>query len=81
MTIKNIYPVSFDKDQELDFDLLVKQAKVLYPEVEEWVLKIAVEAYIRQGENDRPDVSSEAIEEIRNKYDRTTLLYETPVEE
>ena len=80
MTIKNIYPVSFNKDQELDFDLLLKQAKVLYPEVEEWVLKIAVEAYIRQGGNDRPDVSGEAIEEIRKKYDRTTLLYETPVE-
>ena len=81
MTIKNIYPVNFNKDQELDFDILLKQSKVLYPEVEEFILKMAVEAYVRQLTNGRPEVSSEAIEEIRNKYDKTTLLYETPAED
>jgi hypothetical protein len=34
-----------DIDEEIATDLLFRQSKVLYPEVEEWVLKLAIEAY------------------------------------
>lgn len=37
-----------DIDEEIATDLLFRQSKVLYPEVEEWVLKLAIEAYQNQ---------------------------------
>ena len=35
-----------DVEEEMDKDVLLRQSKLLYPEVEEWILKIAVEGYI-----------------------------------
>jgi len=35
-------------EEEISRDLLFRQSKVLYPEVEEWVLKLAMEAYQNQ---------------------------------
>jgi hypothetical protein len=54
-----------DVDVELDKDLLLRQSKLLYPEVEEWVLNIAVEAYLNtkgvdtnEGElNEMPEIN------------------------
>ncbi len=37
-----------DIDESLDKDILLRQSKLLYPEVEEWVLNIAIEAYLKQ---------------------------------
>ena len=37
-----------DIEEEIATDLLFRQSKVLYPEVEEWVLKLAIEAYQNQ---------------------------------
>jgi len=42
MPVKNI---DFD---DIDFELLIRQSKLLYPEVEEWILEMSVEAYINQ---------------------------------
>lgn len=33
------------KKEEVERDLLFRQSKLLYPEVEDWVLNIAIEAY------------------------------------
>ena len=35
-------------EEEIETDLLFRQSKVLYPEVEEWVLKLAIEAHLNQ---------------------------------
>lgn len=40
MPVKNI---DFD---DIDFELLLRQSRILYPEVEDWVLGMSVEAYI-----------------------------------
>lgn len=37
-----------DLDEETNKDLLLRQSKMIYPDVEEWVLKMAVEAYINE---------------------------------
>ena len=42
MPVKNI---DFD---DIDFELLMRQSKLLYPEVEEWILEMSVEAYINE---------------------------------
>lgn len=37
-----------DINNDIDFDILMRQSKLLYPDVEEWVLKMAVEGYINK---------------------------------
>lgn len=37
-----------DVDEEMNKDLLLRQSRLLYPEVEDWVLKLAIEAYINE---------------------------------
>ena len=33
-----------DVDEEMNKDLLLRQSRLLYPEVEDWVLNMAIEA-------------------------------------
>lgn len=33
------------KQEEIERDLLFRQSKLLYPDVEDWVLNMAIEAY------------------------------------
>jgi hypothetical protein len=35
-------------EEEIETDLLFRQAKNLYPEVDNWVLKLAIEAHLNQ---------------------------------
>ena len=35
-------------EEEIATDLLFRQSKVLYPEVPEWIIKLAIEAYQNQ---------------------------------
>ncbi len=37
---------SFEEDEEKD--MLLRQSRILYPEVEEWILVMAVSAYLKQ---------------------------------
>ena len=73
-----IYPQDFDEDQKISYDLFIRQGKLLFPEAEEWTIKMAVEAYVRLGTNERPKISQEEIDEWKAKYDNTTCVYETP---
>ena len=38
-------------DTDLDKDLLLRQSKLMYPEVDEWVLNMAIEAYLNSKKN------------------------------
>jgi hypothetical protein len=33
---------------DIDRELLLRQSRILYPEVEEWILEMSVEAYINE---------------------------------
>lgn len=37
-----------DVDEEMNKDLLLRQSRLLYPEVEDFILKLAIEAYINE---------------------------------
>jgi hypothetical protein len=37
-----------DINEEMNKDILMRQSRLLYPEIEDWVLQIAVEAYINE---------------------------------
>lgn len=43
-----------DVDEEMNKDLLLRQSRLLYPEVEDWILKLAIEAYINQLKTEPP---------------------------
>ena len=44
---------SFEEDEEKD--MLLRQSRVLYPEVEDWILTMAVSAYLKQKQQN-PDI-------------------------
>lgn len=52
------------KKEEVERDLLFRQSKLLYPEVEDWVLNIAIEAYQNELKN---QIKKEADEDIDTK--------------
>ena len=37
-----------DVNEEMNKDLLLRQSRLLYPEVEDWVLNMAIEAYVSE---------------------------------
>ena len=48
---------SFEEDEvEEEKDMLLCQSRVLYPEVEEWILAMAVSAYLKQKQLN-PDIN------------------------
>ena len=78
----NFYPDSFTTDDQINFDVLVADAKRIYPKYEEWMIKIAVTAYINQEKGLTIAHTNEEIEDLKSKYDLTnTQVYETPIDE
>ena len=48
---------SFEEDEaEEEKDMLLRQSRILYPEVEEWILVMAVTAYLKQKQLN-PDIN------------------------
>ena len=48
---------SFEEDEEKDEkDMLLRQSRLLYPDIEEWILEIAVSAYLKQKQLN-PDIN------------------------
>ena len=46
LSVEEVLNNNVDIDNDLDKDLLMRQAKVLYPEVDEFVLIMSIEAYL-----------------------------------
>lgn len=44
-----------DVDEEMNKDLLLRQSRLLYPEVEDWVLNMAIEAYVNELKREKSD--------------------------
>ena len=49
---EDIYPDNFSDDDKINFDNLLSQAISIYPNIEVWVMKIAIVAHINK-ENGR----------------------------
>ena len=48
---------SFEEDEvDEEKDMLLRQSRILYPEVEEWILVMAVSAYLKQKQLN-PDIN------------------------
>ena len=44
-----------DVDEEMNKDLLLRQSRLLYPEVEDWVLNMAIEAYVNELKREKSE--------------------------
>jgi len=40
-------PITNEPLDDIDRDLLLRQSRLLYPEIEDWILEMSVEAYIK----------------------------------
>lgn len=45
--------ITDNKEEEFERDLLLRQSKLLYPDVEDWVLNLAIEAYQNEVKNEK----------------------------
>ena len=80
----NITPEDYKKmtDQEIkdtiEYEILYRQSKLLFPEAESFILDIAVLAYFKNGCRDvweKPDEN--LVKEIKAKYDSEPKLYKS----
>ncbi len=55
---------NFEEDEtEEEKDMLLRQSRILYPEVEEWILVMSVSAYLKQKEQN-PDMNFRSLNVI-----------------
>ena len=55
---------SFEEDEaEEEKDMLLRQSRILYPEVEEWILVMTVTTYLKQKEQN-PDINFRSLNVI-----------------
>jgi hypothetical protein len=60
------------EDREFQEEMLLREAKIRYPEVEEWVLNMAIKAHLNL--NGEKFVSDDAKgEEIKKSYSQDTV--------
>lgn len=81
---KEIYPEDFNEDDKLEFDILLEQSKMLFPNLsnEEWLIKTGVISFIRKKKNgDNEPLNKDEIAKIKNDYlDKTSIYYyEEPI--
>lgn len=80
--MKEVYPQDFNEEQKIEYDLYIRQAKVIFPEVEEWTIKLGCEAYVRMGKDKtRPEINKEEVEELKAIHKNEPRIYETIIEE
>jgi len=49
LSVDEVLNNNIDIDTDLDKDLLIRQAKLMYSEVDEWILTLAIEAYLNSN--------------------------------
>ena len=80
---EELYPPSFSDDDKLEFDILLAQAKQLFPRMasDEWLIKQAITFYMKkQKVEDYTPPTDEEIAEIRNRYTKDTVFYTESIE-
>jgi hypothetical protein len=80
---KEIYPEDFTEDDKERFDILLKQAECLFPNLvgEQWLMKTAILAFMRKEKNgDTEPSTDEEIEAMKKQYTSDTVFFTPPIE-
>ena len=75
---EEIYPEDFDDDNKLNFDVLLAQALNIYPNIELWIMKLAIVAHINKEKGKGIPLDKEEAEKLRKRYLNIQPIYETP---
>ena len=70
--LQDILPLDFNEEQKKEYDLLLRQARLLFPEVEDFVLKIGVGAYVRKVDKSKFGDEDE-IRKLKEEYQKYTF--------
>lgn len=62
----------------IERDLLLRQSRLYFPEVEEWLLEIAVDAYLKNN-GEKLEINEEEALKVKNSFFQG-LEYKTPTE-
>ena len=80
---KEIYPENYTEEDKERFDLLIKQGKLLFPNLvnDEWLIKSAIHAYmLKEKLGDVTQPTEEEINAIKSQYTTQTVFYTPEIE-
>ena len=80
---KELYPEDFNELDKERFDILLKQAQFLFPNLvgEQWLMKTAILAFMRKEKNgDAEPSTDEEIEAMKKQYTTDTVFFTPPIE-
>ena len=79
---EDIYPDNFSDDDKINFDNLLSQAISIYPNIEVWVMKIAIVAHINKDNGRGIPLDKEEAFKLKEQYlSNIKGIYETPIEQ
>jgi hypothetical protein len=79
---EDIYPNDFDDDDKFNFDNLLAQTTLIYPNCENWIMKLAIIAHINREKGQAIPLNREESLKLREKYlSNVKGVYETPKRE
>jgi len=58
------YPLYWSDDDKINFDLLVKESKRIYPDMDDYLINLAVHHYINVGLGKANEIKKDEIEDI-----------------
>jgi hypothetical protein len=67
-----------EEDIQIERELLLRQSQILFPEVETWLLEIAVDAHLKNG-GEKILVDEEQAKKVKDGFFQH-LEYQTPAE-
>ena len=76
---EDIYPEDFSDDDKSNFDVLLAQALNIYPNIEIWIMKLAIIAHINKEKGKGVPLDREEAEKLRERYLNIQPVYTTPV--
>lgn len=77
IVIKKMNKVNEEMESlEIERELLLRQSKLLFPEVENWLLEIAVDAYLKNG-GEKVAINEEEASQVKSSFFQD-LEYKTP---
>ena len=68
LKLEDIPPFDFDEEQKKEYDYLLRQSRIMFPDAPDFILKIGVGAYIRQGIDKERYGTKDDIQKLKQEY-------------
>ena len=78
---EEIYPLHWTDEDKINFDDLLFKSKLMYPNYDEFIMKLAITAHINREKGVGVPLDLEEAERLKKLYlDNVKAVYETPKE-